>query len=325
MKSKSNWLIILIGMIIAFIYICISCIFYMKFNEALTQISEYQVEIMKSGLSIQKLIIISCLFIVFITIFFISVLVNMGVKIHDFKSDINILHSQIINAEIQNHKKEIESQDKECEKNSLKDELKEYKKLRNHLHEFYNSIRNEITEIEKLLSNIKSQRDKQFQNVSMFIKASEDGIRSTEEIYNNVTFFYNNESKLQNLNLKIDKLKEMAKEAAINASIENTKIKNKGADSKELLFVSDVSLKLSEKSNSISKDMEQLKKEVNDKADEVLKAANNIKKIYVTQGNISKETKNQFDVLTNGLDEALKRIHVIVNQFLKMGYFDNEK
>ena len=50
MKNKKSWLIIFIGMVMAFLYICISCVFYTRFNEALTEISKYQVNIMKSGL-----------------------------------------------------------------------------------------------------------------------------------------------------------------------------------------------------------------------------------------------------------------------------------
>lgn len=323
MKSKSNWLIILIGMIIAFAYICISCIFYMKFSEALVEISKYQVDIMKSSLSIQKLIIISCLFIVFITIFFVSVLLNMEFKIQDYRMKIDTLHSEIINAEVQNHRKEIQSEDEEEEEDNLKKELLKYKELDKCLIKINSSVRNEVTEIQKLLLNIKIEE--QLKNVGMLIKSSEEGIKTTEEIYNKLTSFYNNESKLKELSSKINNLKYMANETAINAAIENTKIKSNGSDSSELLVVSDVSRKLIEHSNSISKDIEEFDKEVNDKSDKLSDVVDKIKNIYVTQGNISKETKGQFDVLNRGIDEALKRINLIVNRFQKLEHFDDKK
>lgn len=300
MNGKSRWIIILFFIVITFLYMCLSCIFYMKCSDTLMQISKYQVDIMKSGFTIQKLVIISGLFFIFINIFFISILMNMGYKLKDYEEKIESLRLEIINRQLQNDNKENIFEDKQIRKSIAMPS---------------DYIKDKVIEIEKLLEVIKNEKDRQMENVSMFIKTSSEGIRTTEEIYNNVNFFQNSESSLNDLNIKIKALKDMANDIAINAAIENTKISKMGAESKGLLAVSDASRRISDNINSIFTDMETLNQEVNDKKNKVSKVADKIKNIYITQEGISRETKNQFDILINRLDESLNGISGIVNEF----------
>lgn len=179
MKNKKSWLIIFIGMVMAFLYICISCVFYTRFNEALTEISKYQVNIMKSGLSIQKLIIISCLFIIFITIFFISVFVNMGVKAQSYECTIGMLHAEIVNAEIQNHRKELESEEIQ---------LKNREKI-----EYVQSILKDIENRGRnVIENMQGSNDKVAQNIQEEFNNMVSGL---EEAFNKLDMFMDKNCK----------------------------------------------------------------------------------------------------------------------------------
>ena len=179
MKNKKSWLIIFIGMVMAFLYIFISCVFYTRFNEALTEISKYQVNIMKSGLSIQKLIIISCLFIIFITIFFISVFVNMGVKAQSYECTIGMLHSEIVNAEIQNHRKELESEEIQ---------LKNREKI-----EYVQSILKDVENRGRnVIENMQGSNDKVAQNIQEEFNNMVSGL---EEAFNKLDMFMDKNCK----------------------------------------------------------------------------------------------------------------------------------
>lgn len=179
MKNKKSWLIIFIGMVMAFLYICISCVFYTRFNEALTEISKYQVNIMKSGLSIQKLIIISCLFIIFITIFFISVFVNMGVKAQSYECTIGMLHAEIVNAEIQNHRKELESEEIQ---------LKNREKI-----EYVQSILKDVENRGRnVIENMQGSNDKVAQNIQEEFNNMVSGL---EEAFNKLDMFMDKNCK----------------------------------------------------------------------------------------------------------------------------------
>lgn len=179
MKNKKSWLIIFIGMVMAFLYICISCVFYTRFNEALTEISKYQVNIMKSGLSIQKLIIISCLFIIFITMFFISVFVNMGVKAQSYECTIGMLHAEIVNAEIQNHRKELESEEIQ---------LKNREKI-----EYVQSILKDVENRGRnVIENMQGSNDKVAQNIQEEFNNMVSGL---EEAFNKLDMFMDKNCK----------------------------------------------------------------------------------------------------------------------------------